>query len=179
LGAFAQLQLGGADGIELRESSSKRLVRRFEPRADAPGFARNADVLQFSPGGDRLLAGVVDDIFVWEVNSGRELIRISQPYYEPTWSPFGGWSACFSPDGSKIAFAQQRWIYLWDFDEDRPLAKLGTADERGRPVGDYVRGVVWLDNQPLASAAGERVSLWSLESLDSDIQRTSGPNGRP
>jgi WD40 repeat protein len=171
----------------------ERLTQRdaLDPRRDVDGKNTERPVVRtlscpddagfrpcFSPDGKRIAAGTGNDVRVWEVASGREVLRL-------TGHTRRVWVAVFSPDGQQLATSG--WdgkVKVWDAGKGREMHTLEGHDETGVNHLAFSPDGKWL-----ASAGHDKVArVWdvstgkelaALRHPDSRIQHVAfSPDGK-
>ena len=108
------------------------------------------DALAFSPDG-KTLAGLASSIYLWDVESGRELAALAV-------SDEPGTSLSFSPDGQMLACGDEQTIKIWDVTTGKELRALGTSSRVG--------AVVFSPDRKTLVSTGEdgTLKLWDVKS---------------
>ena len=108
------------------DADSGRELRRFGPFPEATSWA-----LAFSPDGSQVLFEVHHDVLQYEVDTGREVRRLTEPTPEGQGSEIR--SVAFAPDGRVAAYGvngsmpDEAWrgsIRLWEVASGRELRRL-------------------------------------------------------
>jgi WD40 repeat protein len=108
-------------GIEVWERATRRLVRRFPVTGWLLSFA-------FSPEGRLLAALDGDEVWVWDVARGRELLHLRASGNASYWR---GSRLAFAPAGRGLAMAAEDGsILLWEVPAPRTLPDLGESQVR-------------------------------------------------
>jgi WD40 repeat protein len=152
-------------GLQLWDVESGEPVRRFAGPAlpaepTRPGLQPNFfECLAYSPDG-RSLALVADQqVWVWEVASGKERCQLGAlpPFFKPKERFFGSRSCvAFSPDGRLLAVGcPDGAVRLWEVNGGRELPTLGAHRGAVRAVG-FVPG----GNTLISVGRDNRVLTW-------------------
>lgn len=98
------------------------VVARLGTERLAPGYVA---CLAFSPDGRRLAAhNGSDKLWIWEVKTGKELLRLKLPAANGARS--GATCLAFSPDGKAFAVrCQDRAVRVWETETGKELQRLG------------------------------------------------------
>ena len=150
--------LATASSSDLNDPGSAVRVRRIFDGQEISRIYQADKVrdLAFSPDG-KLLATASDDAAIWEVNTGRELARLSYErsgyFMEP-----GVSSVVFSPDGKYIATADAMHTRVWQTATGQEVARIAVNGLKVRfsPDGRYIlvdsNALLWRPDDLVAEA---------------------------
>jgi WD40 repeat protein len=142
----------GPDGRLLVWGGSDGAIRFWEIR-DTPlvghvgANAAGVVALAYSPTGELLASGDLNEIRLWDTSTREEL---GQPV-----GSFNG-ALDFSPDGRILAFTSDKSVSLWDVQEGRPFADDLSFVSQGFDDLEFSP-----DGQLLAVSRGEEARIWT------------------
>lgn len=122
---------GNGGVLRCYDAQSGALIRAFTPREEASRKKASQAVAIFPDGRRALSAGSDDEVRLWNLDTGEELLAMEH-------SLRGMWSVAISPDGRTFATAGSNIIILWDAATNQELQRWDGVAPRFVEGGDLV-----------------------------------------